>query len=320
MLRNRRGGFTLVELLVVIAIIGLLVSLLLPAVQAAREAARRAQCANHLKQLSLACQEHEESLGFFPSGGWGNHWVGDSSLGFGREQPGSWLFNVLPFIEEANVRAIGRGLSGIAKENAIARQNEVVLSLINCPTRRPPTTRFTEIDPYNSARLRLVVRSDYAANAGDFGNALMPNVNGPMPWQVPWFDWEPAMRGLTGGCFVRSEIEASAITDGLSQTLLVGEKNIEPQHYDTGEALNDNQGAYTGFNWDNERVARATQPPAPDTIKSGNRYYPSFGSAHAELWQAAFCDGHVEPLSYDMGGAVAGQLANREDGAVTPGR
>jgi prepilin-type N-terminal cleavage/methylation domain-containing protein len=318
MLRSGRGGFTLVELLVVIAIIGVLVSLLLPAVQAAREAARRAQCANHLKQLSLACLEHEEAQGFFPSGGWGNHWVGDSSRGFGREQPGSWLFNVLPFIEEANVRAIGSGMSGVAKENAIARQNEIVLSLINCPTRRPPTTRYTVIDPYNSAPLRLVVRSDYAANAGDFGNALMPNVNGPTAAQAPTFNWEPAMRGLTGVCFVRSELEAAAITDGLSQTLLVGEKNIEPQHYDTGQALNDNQGAYTGFNWDNERVARASQPPAPDTFNSGDRYYASFGSAHAELWQAAFCDGHVEPLSYDMGGAVAGQLANREDGAVAP--
>jgi prepilin-type N-terminal cleavage/methylation domain-containing protein len=312
--RRRAVGFTLVELLVVVAIIGVLVGLLLPAIQAAREAARRSQCANNLKQLALACLEHEQQLGFYPSGGWGNHWVGDSSQGFGKRQPGSWLFNILPFIEQANLRAIGSSMTGAAREAAIAQQNQIVIPMINCPTRRPPITRFTVVDPYNSAPLALIVRCDYAANAGDSGNALMPGVYGPTPVQVPTYNWEAAMRGLTGVTFVRSELGPETIVDGLSHTLLVGEKNVEPQRYDDGQALNDNQGAYTGFNWDNQRVARASQPPAPDTIGSGDRYYPSFGSAHPELWQAAFCDGHVAVLSYSLGGALAGQHANRDDG------
>jgi len=72
-----RPGFTLVELLVVVTIIGILIALLMPAVQGARESARRAKCANNLKQLGLGCLAHHEKYGFYPSGGWGHKWVGD---------------------------------------------------------------------------------------------------------------------------------------------------------------------------------------------------------------------------------------------------
>ena len=97
---RRRNGFTLVELLVVIAIIGVLVALLLPAIQAAREAARRTQCINNLKQLALGCQNHHDTHGHFPTGGWGWYWVGDPDRGFGKEQPGGWAYNLLPFFEQ----------------------------------------------------------------------------------------------------------------------------------------------------------------------------------------------------------------------------
>src|SRR5262245_12354666 len=115
--RNRQhqsknpSGFTLVELLVVIAIIGILVALLLPAVQAAREAARRTQCKDHVKNIALGCLLHVDSHGYLPSGGWGRKWSADPNRGFGANQPGSWAYNILPYIEESSTHDLGNGLT-----------------------------------------------------------------------------------------------------------------------------------------------------------------------------------------------------------------
>jgi prepilin-type N-terminal cleavage/methylation domain-containing protein len=312
MRRFERQGLSLVELLVVIAIIGILVALLLPAIQAAREAARRAECANNVKQLALACLLHEEQHGFFPSGGWGYLWVGDSYLGYGANQPGSWLFNILPFVENADVRDYGRNLAGGDRLRAVAQQNQVVIPFFYCPTRRLPRTRPITFTPYNSSPMPLIVRADYSANCGDFGSALMSPPEGPSPTVAPRFNWDNAQRGLTGVSYVKSEISAAAITDGLSKTLLIGEENLNPQHYDSGVPLNDNQGAYTGFNYDNNRVVSRQFPPGPDT--PGQDRLAAFGSAHVSGWHVALCDGSVNFLDYDIDIVTASRLANRKDG------
>ena len=183
---RRRNAFTLVELLVVIAIIGILVALLLPAVQQAREAARRIQCVNNLKQQGLAWLNHESAQGFLPSSGWGWRWQGDPDKGFGESQPGGWAFSVLPFLEESNVRDLGQGM-GYSADHVpeTAKQEQMLLGVqspipaFNCPSRRGatvfPMVRNNWLG-FNLTSCRAgqcdVARSDYQANSGTLWEAV----------------------------------------------------------------------------------------------------------------------------------------------------
>ncbi len=166
--RPSRSAFTLVELLVVIAIIGILVALLLPAIQAAREAARRMECTNHIKQMSLGMLNHESALRFFPSGGWIWYWMGDPDQGFGKKQPGGWPFNILPYIEAKGLHDMAKGQTLAEKRKTLGTMGQTPMAVFYCPTRRGasvypnPTYNCVNTDP-----IAFAAHTDYAANAGD---------------------------------------------------------------------------------------------------------------------------------------------------------
>jgi prepilin-type N-terminal cleavage/methylation domain-containing protein len=342
--RRRRAGFTLVELLVVIAIIGVLVALLLPAVQAARESARRTTCINQLKQYATACVNHENSLKHFPTGGWGWSWVGDADRGFGQNQPGGWIYNILPYMEQAAKHDLpkdGKPYQHTAPQLEGARQMLLdPISILYCPTRRNGKFLSTTSDlANNSAKVpagepRQVGRSDYAANAGDYSIGSGDDGPGGMgsPEVMAAYDeWltvnktgllVPAenpdgTREFTGVSFQRSEIGFRHIEDGSSNTYLCGEKYLDPAGYDTGKDTGDNETWCTGHNNDNFRTTWL--PPSRDGIDPSDNIPENgqiFGSAHATTWQAAYCDGHVASVSFDVDPTVHKNRGNRKDGNV----
>ncbi|MEO1497219.1 MAG: DUF1559 domain-containing protein [Planctomycetota bacterium] len=280
---SRRRGFTLVELLVVIAIIGILVALLLPAVQAAREAARRSQCKNQLKQMGLACLLHEDTHGYFPSGGWGTNFYPDPSRGYGENQPGSWVYSVFSYLEENALRDLGKGSPTGSDdwEAAILQLVRTPVPTFNCPSRRnlalgTQTSGFLA-DEFDFLEDAPVVKGDYAGNSGDSQRHASSGTAGqniPTPGSLAagdTFEWANTTSATlnsgatntnwqTGVINFRSEVTIAQIPDGTSKTYLIGEKFVAPEMYDfnetTSEARNfgDNQSMYGGYEWDNQRI------------------------------------------------------------------
>lgn len=310
--RLPRSAFTLVELLVVIAIIGILVALLLPAVQSAREAARRLQCQNHLKQLGLAGHLHMDAYKHFPAGGWGHQWVGDADQGSGRNQPGGWAYNVLPYIEQQALHDLSAGVSGAAEKTANIRLVETPVATLNCPSRRR-SKGFTDnynYSMFNCDPVKVRARTDYAGNAGT--PSSVPHSGGPGSLAAGLALGEPPTQD--GIIFERSTIDISEVRDGASNTMLLGEKYLNPEGYDTGTNGGDNESMYTGNNNDVCRVGNATLPPMQD--RPGYGAYDMFGSVHGNGCYFVRCDGSVTSISYSIDGELYRRLLCRNDGLI----
>ena len=325
------GGFTLVELLVVLAIIGILVALLLPAVQMAREAARATQCRNHLRQQSLAMFQHHDVFKHFPAGGWGFHWAGDPDRPNDQSQPGGWIFAILPFVEQESLHQLPKdgapNTITSAQREGTSQLIATSLPLFNCPSRRPskPLENSAGNWPWNAnaGDVGPRARSDYAVNGGDYVCPPVTCYTGPLggprtlaEGDSPAFPW-PDVSNYSGISYVRTRTSLRSVSDGTSNTLMLGEKFVSPQFYESGEMYGDNFSMYVGGS---TNVIRYTFPGTtprrdenpPDGSVSWAQH--SFGSAHPGGCHFAFCDGSGRRITYTIDSAVYRCLGNRRDG------
>jgi prepilin-type N-terminal cleavage/methylation domain-containing protein len=330
-MRKHSSGFTLVELLVVIAIIGILVALLLPAVQAAREAARRIQCTNHLKQIGLAIHNHHDTYKRFPSGG--RHWrdfptyTQDNYLGspeIAPKQDNGWMFQILPFMEQ-NAIQDGGGKTGIARIHFVLQQ---VVPGFYCPSRRAARADQTNNAPQNRYRNKSAGRMSGPLGKNDYAGCCN-NTNWWSLTQLPQYANRNAVRNAgfgdmpwdTDGTIVRTDQWSSASTrrttisfatiavDGSSNTLVVAEKRFSLGHIGSNPGY-DNEGWACGWDWDVMR--RGDLSPQPDRKDRGN---PGalFGSSHPGGFNAVFGDGAVHFIPYTVQRDVFARMCHRLD-------
>jgi prepilin-type N-terminal cleavage/methylation domain-containing protein len=300
--RNRRA-FTLIELLVVIAIIAILIGLLLPAVQKVREAAARMSCQNNLKQIGLAVHNHHDSTGFLPHGGTGwDRAPAYSAAGapYGLANQGcGWGFHILPFMEQDNLYK-GSNAGSIDNASALARGTPVKNYF--CPARGAPRV-FTGGSWYGPGGSRPFAQTDYAGSQGT-GN------NGAIRFhQVNWSGWPaPAQGAFTPA---RDMIGLAAIGDGLSQTIVIGEKRLNRAALG-GFQGDDNEGFTSG--WDHDVIRGTNIAPLQDA--NGGSGEGRFGSAHASGFNALLGDGSVRMINYSVSITTFNRLGHANDGQV----
>lgn len=280
-------GFTLIELLVVIAIVGMLIALLLPAVQQAREAARRAQCQNNLKQIGLAFHAYHDVHLVFPDAGKDGcdppiHPIA-AAAGCGTGSPyttspadrseWSWPYQVLPFLEQ----------KALWQDPNDTRVKGTAVSIFYCPSRRAARA-------YNG-----FAKGDYAGNIG----SSSANPNGIV-----------SHRG-------QGSVRIADVVDGTATTIMVGEKQLGSS---AGfGATNDDNESYFAPGWDNEihRNGSTGNRPQPDSLHPSVTSGPvtagsnRFGAAHAQVVHFVFADGRVRQINYSINANVFRNLCTR---------
>jgi prepilin-type N-terminal cleavage/methylation domain-containing protein/prepilin-type processing-associated H-X9-DG protein len=294
---RKRPAFTLIELLVVIAIIGTLIGLLLPAVQKAREAAARIQCANNLKQIGAALHHYSTTFQFFPTNGGpapgqvNTIWTGLGGLPLywglanpaarPQDQTGSWAYSILPFLEQGNV------------VQTAAQGAPLVFFL--CPSRgRDPSPTVPAADPvfpwvtFGNGGLNPWSTTDYAGN----GYLLINR-------------WPAGGIPVTG-----LPLDVKSVSDGLSNTLLVGEKAMDRRSFNTGSWYWA-EPIFSGGSGGTDRWGTAI---LADGI--GTPFPTNWGASHIAGAQFLFADGSVRSLTFGLNGDLVFALLTPSGGEV----
>ena len=285
-----RRGFTLIELLVVIAIIAVLIALLLPAVQQAREAARRTQCRNNLKQIGLALHNHHDVYLFFPSGGSGWWRAPDFVIAGNPEvaprQRAGWGYQILPYIEQGILWKGGN-------QSTIAGGQQVIIAAtvntLYCPTRRSPAALPPTASWYDPTGTYAHGTTDYAGSGGTGSDGFFVQ---------------------TGDDQTGAKIRFSDISDGTSSTIALGEKRMDVRALGQYQG-DDNEGYSSG--WDHDVIRFTNIIPRMDTITAGWGEQ-RFGAGHTQVFNAVFADGSIRPISYEIDATVFSRLGSRNDG------
>ena len=286
---KNREGFTLVELLVVIAIIGTLIGLLLPAVQSAREAARRTACSNNTKQLALACLNHESvKQRLPPAADRGNNVLDADSH--------SWLTLIMPYLEETNLynsisSSTNKFASGTGSMATGATQKQVVLPQLICPSFAGTTTGG--ISCYEAAsglHLAQIEYPDFDKGTGGGGAMTRPN-------------------GVNATTFIGTGYPIGMITDGTSKTFGISEAKASTSWWN-GRGLH-NTGYFNGA----PTVLANTLPTGGTTAR-----YTAAGPNSDHQYKIlihGYVDGHVGAVPEDIDQGVFGALFTRSNGEPT---
>ena len=310
-----RRAFTLVELLVVIAIIGILVALLLPAVQAARESARRTQCLNHLKQLALAGHGFHDVKLQLPTGQYGDY---DAFTAFGGpfedSSSWSWLADVLPFIEQDSVRELG-GIPNTLLKNSPALK--VRISTFLCPSDMAlANSPYPQASHYLRTGQEVGLTNYKGVQGANFCWGPYTNAGTPDPDCEPWWHGDGVLYPMAW----QKPKRFAEILDGTSQTLMIGE---DVWNKDLPAANANRYGQ--GFAWAHavEACRTCAIPPnlyrrQPNIPVTAWELQHGFKSRHPGGVQFALVDGSVLLINDNVALGLYRRLATIAGGEAVP--